>query len=144
MKPRRWIKAEPEPEPAGLIFPDDAAGLCARVDALEVKLIALEAKSQARDDRLCAQLLLLVPGAWPKQQSDCRDDRGKPRDGRRFTAIEERLAALERRMPPVRSPPSPGWLPVKQAAQPLCRSEPTVYAWARTGKIASTPYKGCR
>ena len=52
MKPRRWIKAEPEPKPAGLIFPDDAAGLCARVDALEVKLIALEAKSQARDDRL--------------------------------------------------------------------------------------------
>jgi hypothetical protein len=86
--------------------------------------------------------LLLVPGLGLSNNPTADTTAGNRATGRRFTAIEERLAALERRMPPVRSPPSPGWLPVKQAAQPLCRSEPTVYAWARTGKIASTRYNG--
>ena len=54
---------------------------------------------------------------------------------RRFLAMEERLRALERQVPPPKSPPPPGWLTIKQAVEPLRRSEPTLYLWARAGNI---------
>ena len=61
---------------------------------------------------------------------------------RRLIAVEERLTAIEARLPPVPSPPSPGWLIVKRATDVLHRAETTIYAWARSGKINFVKHNG--
>ena len=47
---------------------------------------------------------------------------------RRFIAIEMRIEAIEKRMPPPPTPPATGWLTIKQAVEALHRSKPTLYA----------------
>jgi len=67
---------------------------------------------------------------------------GQDRLLRMLFLINERLSEAESRLPPPRFTVPTGWIPIKWASADCGYAEPTLYRWARRGRIVSVKIGG--